>query len=59
MIYALIEGNETFQLELSVAEQPHFRLGSITRVTVTIADDDEREDEGEEDEREKGRREGE
>ena len=37
---ALIEGNETFELELFVAEQPHFLLGSITRVTVTIIDDD-------------------
>ena len=37
---------ETFQLELLVAEQPHFLLGSITRVTVTITDNDDREDEG-------------
>ena len=44
---AFIEEVETFQLELFVAEQPHFLLGSITRVTVTIIDDDEREDEGE------------
>ena len=49
---ALIEGNETFQLELLVAEQPYFLLGSITRATVTIMDDDRREDEG------KGGREG-
>ena len=41
---ALIEGVETFELELFVAEQPHFLLGSITRVTVTITDDDRRED---------------
>ena len=45
---AIIEGNETLQLELFVAEQPHFLLGSITRVTITIVDNDEREDEGEE-----------
>ena len=29
---AIIEGIETFQLELFVAEQPHFLLGSITMV---------------------------
>ena len=52
---ALIEEIETFQLELFVAEQPHFRLGSITRVTVTIIDDDKREDEGREGWRERGR----
>ena len=51
---ALIEGNETFQLELLLAEQPHFLLGSITRVTVTITDDERREDERKED-REGGR----
>ena len=45
---ALIEGIETLQLELFVAEQPHFRLGNITRATVIIVDDDEREDEGQE-----------
>ena len=54
---ARIEGIETFELELFVAEQPHFLLGSITRVTVTITDDDRREDEGREG-REGGRREG-
>ena len=43
-----VEGMETFQLELFVAEQPHFLLGSITRVTVTITDNDKREDEGRE-----------
>ena len=43
-----IEGIETFQLELFVDEQPHFLLGSITRVTVTITDDDNCEDEGKE-----------
>ena len=36
-----------------MAEPPHFLLGNITRVTVTITDDDEREDEGKE--REGGR----
>ena len=41
---SLLEENETFQLELFVAEHPHFRLGSITRVTVTITEDDKRED---------------
>ena len=45
---ALIEGIETLQLELFVAEQPHFLLGSNTRVTVTIVDNDERKDEGKE-----------
>ena len=57
----LLEGIETFQLELFVAEQPHFLLGSVTRVTVTIADDDEREEDrkkGREKGRKKGRREG-
>ena len=39
---------EIFRLELFVVEQPYFLLGSITRVTVTIIDDDEREDEGRE-----------
>ena len=56
-----IEGSEEFQLELFVAEQPHFLLGNITRVTVTITDDDRREDEGKEGGeggRERGRREG-
>ena len=53
---ALIEGVETFELELFVAEQPHFLLGSIRRVTVTITDNDRREDEGKEG-REGGRRE--
>ena len=44
---ALMEEIETFQLELFVGEQPHFRLGNITRVTVTITDDDDEcEDEG-------------
>ena len=42
---AEIEPVETFQLELFVAEQPHFRLGNITGVTVTIIDNDECEDE--------------
>ena len=44
---ALIEGTETFQLELSAAEQSQVLLGSITRVNVTIIDDDS-EDEGKE-----------
>ena len=44
----LIEGIETFQLDLFVAEHPHFLLGSITRVTVTIIDDDIRKKKGRE-----------
>ena len=67
---ALIEGMETFQFELLVAQQPHFRLGSITRITITIIDDDIREDgggergrggreQGREEGRKKGKREGE
>ena len=44
---AEIEGIEIFQLELFVAEQPHFLLGSITWTTVTITDDDKRENKGE------------
>ena len=43
---ASIELIETLQLELFVAEQPHFRLGSITRVIVTIIDNDKCEGEG-------------
>ena len=41
---AIKEGIETFQLELFVAEQPHFLLGSITRATVTITEDSSCED---------------
>ena len=43
---SLIEGTETFQLKLLVSEQPHFLLGNITTVTVTITDDEKGEDEG-------------
>ena len=52
---AEIEGKETFQLKIVL---PHtlFRLGNITRVTVTITDDDKREDDGKEGR--EGRREG-
>ena len=40
-----------------MAEYPHFLLGSITRVIVTITDDDKREDEGKEGREGRGRRE--